>query len=39
MRIRLSEERRATLLANLTAFHRKSFDEELSPYRAERLLE
>ena len=39
MRIRLDDERRELVLARLAEFWRESFDEELSPYRAERLLD
>lgn len=38
MRIRLSDERRRDLVAALVRFHADEFDEELSTYRAERLL-
>jgi len=38
-RIRLSTERRAALTAALVRFHGEAFEEELSDYRAERLLE
>lgn len=38
MRIKLSDERKTVLLKILTDFYREHFDEELSTYRAERLL-
>lgn len=38
-RIELSEERRQDLLRNLLPFFRETFDEELSDYQAERLLD
>ena len=38
MRIKLSDERKEDLLKTLTDFYREHFDEELSTYRAERLL-
>jgi uncharacterized protein (DUF2164 family) len=39
LRIKLSADRRATLLKMLTEFYTDSFDTELSEYRAERLLD
>ena len=39
MRIRLTEERRLKILDSVTRFYREAFDEELSRFRAERLLE
>lgn len=39
MRIKLSEERRGDLLGKLGAFYREIFDEDLSAYQTERLLE
>ncbi|TDJ79548.1 MAG: DUF2164 domain-containing protein [Planctomycetota bacterium] len=39
MRISLSGDRRQAILASLVAFFAEEFDEELSVYRAERLLE
>jgi uncharacterized protein (DUF2164 family) len=39
MRICLSAERRAAILLLLKDFHSVEFDEELSPYRAERILD
>jgi uncharacterized protein (DUF2164 family) len=39
MRIRLSDERREQTVAALGSFWRGEFDEELSTFRAERLLE
>jgi uncharacterized protein (DUF2164 family) len=39
LRIKLSADRRSTLIKLLTEFYKESFDEELSEYRAERLLE
>jgi len=39
MRIQLSDERKEDLLERLQAFHREAFDEELSRYRAETLLQ
>jgi uncharacterized protein (DUF2164 family) len=39
MRIRLSDERRTILLRLLTEMYRTEFDEELSSYRAQQLLE
>ena len=39
MRIRLSDERKRDLAQALAKFHLEAFDEELSAYRAERLLE
>ena len=38
LRIKLSDDRRATLLKLLTEFYTECFDEKLSEYRAERLL-
>lgn len=38
-RIRLSDERRQELIEELSAFHLELTDEELSEFRAERLLE
>ena len=38
IRIKLSDERKAALLKALTEFYGENFDEELSAYRAERLL-
>ena len=38
MRIKLSDERKTVLLKTLTDFYREHFDEELSTYRSERLL-
>ncbi len=39
MDMKLSEERSALILGELKAFFLEAFDEELSDYRAERLLE
>jgi uncharacterized protein (DUF2164 family) len=39
MRIRLSDERRTILLKLLTEMYRMEFDEELSSYRAQQLLD
>jgi uncharacterized protein (DUF2164 family) len=39
MRIRLSAERRAAILALLKSLFLTEFDEELSTYRAERILD
>ena len=39
MRIDLSEERKQDLLKILNDFYSKEFDEELSPYRAHRILD
>ena len=39
MRIRLSDERRTILLKLLTEMYRTKFDEELSSYRAQQLLD
>ena len=39
MRIRLSEERRASLLASIKEHSRAHFDEPLSDFRAEGLLD
>jgi uncharacterized protein (DUF2164 family) len=39
LRIRLSEERRATLLRLFTDCYREEFDEELSRFRAEKILD
>ena len=38
MTIRLSEERRTSILAQLTRFYSEEFDEQLSTFRAEQLL-
>ena len=38
LRIKLSDERRTALLKLLTEFYEENFDEDLSTYRAERLL-
>ena len=38
-RLRLSPERKQAVLSAFVAFHAKEFDEELSAYRAERMLE
>ena len=38
MRIRLSEERRGDLLDSFGKFYRGEFDEELSDYRAQKIL-
>ena len=39
MRIRLSEDRQRAILNLFKAFYAEEFDEELSAYQAERLLE
>ena len=39
LRIKLSAERRAALIKLITEFYRENFDEELSEYRAERLMD
>ena len=39
LRIKLSADRRAALIKLLREFYTESFDEELSEYRAERLLD
>jgi len=39
VRIRLADERRAAVLANLRRFATEALDLELSPYRAERVLD
>ena len=39
MRIELSGERREILLGLLTSFYAEEFDEEISAYRASRLLD
>jgi uncharacterized protein (DUF2164 family) len=39
MALELSEERRAQLVANLQSFFRETFDEEVSAFRAEQVLE
>jgi uncharacterized protein (DUF2164 family) len=39
MKVRLSAERRAALLAALTDYYAGEFDDELSAFRAERLLD
>jgi uncharacterized protein (DUF2164 family) len=39
MALELSEERRAQLVANLQAFFRETFDEEVSAFRAEQVLD
>jgi uncharacterized protein (DUF2164 family) len=38
-RIKLSDERRKAILDSLPGFYREVFDDDLSRYRAERLLE
>lgn len=38
-RIKLSNDRRAALLKLLKGFYKENFDEEVSEYRAERLLD
>jgi uncharacterized protein (DUF2164 family) len=38
MRIRLSDERKDDILRRLTAMYAQDFDEELSSFRAERIL-
>jgi len=39
MKARLTEERRETILRSLRGLYSREFDEDLSPYRAERILE
>lgn len=39
MALDLSEERRALLVANLQAFFRETFDEEVSAFRSEQVLD
>ena len=39
LRIKLSDDRRAALSKLITEFYTENFDEELSEYRAERLLD
>ena len=39
MKINLTEDRKRALLSQLTAFYTENFDETLSPFRAEQLLE
>jgi uncharacterized protein (DUF2164 family) len=39
MKIRLSDERRTALVDTLRAHYRAEFDEELSPFRAEGLID
>ncbi len=39
MRIKLSDERRSVALESLRSFYRSEFDENLSSFRAERILE
>ena len=39
LRIKLSADRRATLIKLLKGFYKENFDEELSEHRAERLLD
>ena len=39
MRIALTDERRRKVLEDTTRFYREAFDEDLSRFRAERLLE
>ena len=39
MRVRLTEERRATMLRSLKEYFAESFDEDLSDFRAEELLD
>ena len=39
MRIRLAEERKRAVLNSLKAFYLDEFDEDLSSYQAERILE
>ena len=39
MRIRLSDERRSMLLTEIARFHTETFDEPISPFRAEQLLD
>ena len=38
LRIKLTDERRTALLRLLTEFYKENFDEDLSEYRAERLM-
>lgn len=38
-RIKLSEERRAALISNIGAMYQEEFDEDLSSFRAEQLLD
>ena len=39
LRIKLSDERRTIILRTLTEFYKENFDENLSAFRAERLLD
>jgi uncharacterized protein (DUF2164 family) len=39
LRIKLTAERRATVIKLITEFYTECFDEDLSEYRAERLLD
>lgn len=39
MRIQLTAERRARMLAALASYFAEHFDEEISPFKAERLLD
>ena len=39
MRIRLDEERKSALIRSLQDFFRENFDEELSPFRAQQILD
>jgi uncharacterized protein (DUF2164 family) len=39
MKVRLSPDRRAALLESLTALYATEYDEKLSPFRAEGLLD
>lgn len=39
MEINLNEDRKKAILAKLGAFYAKDFDEDLSPFRAEQLLD
>ncbi len=39
MRIKLSDERRHAILQSLARFYKETLDEDLSPFRAERILE
>lgn len=39
MAIRLADDRRERLLASIRGFHLEEFDEEISTFRAEKLLE
>ena len=39
MKIRLSPERRGALLESLVAYYAENFDEPISPFRAEALLD